>query len=270
MLRGGAGHCDRPRFPEVDRGLPLLDGWSDRSRVSSDSTTPKAIPCSTPNVSSPAITIRALANEKRLRTNRSCRYLGLVRCSIAAMTMAASAGCGMFRNRGVSQTSVKRQKVAATRLATWLRAPAAVATEVFDRLPTTRKPPKRPLKMFAGPCATNSWFGSMSPPLCIAAAFAAPSASAYPTSTMASAPGASSYNKVASSFGGVRWGSPDGMWPATCTPVASPPRRPIRIVATARTTSAAGMLGARKRNNNIAARARMPVRAGASDTSGRC
>jgi hypothetical protein len=64
--------------------------------------------------------------------------------------------------------SVKKQKAAAIRLATWLRAPAAMATEVFDRLPTTRNPPKRPLKMFAGPCHTNSWFGFMSPPLCIA------------------------------------------------------------------------------------------------------
>src|SRR5437667_7432493 len=78
--------------------------------------------------------------------------------------------------------SVKKQKAAAIRLATWLRAPAAMATEVFDRLPTTRNPPKRPLNIFAGPCATNSWFGLMSPPLCIAAAFAAPSASASPTS----------------------------------------------------------------------------------------
>jgi len=84
----------------------------------------------------------------------------------------------MFRNRGVKKISVKKVKTAATRLATWLWAPAAVATEVFDRLPTTRNPPKSPLRMFAGPCATNSWFGSIFPPLCIAAALAAPSASA--------------------------------------------------------------------------------------------
>src|SRR5262249_23033632 len=135
-------------------------------------------PSSTPNVSSPAMTITAVAKVQRLRTNRALRYLGFVRCNIAAMTMAASAGCGIFRNRGVSRMSVKKQKAGAIRLATWLRAPAAMATEVFDRLPTTRNPPKRPLNIFAGPCATNSWFGLMSPPLCMAAAFAAPSASA--------------------------------------------------------------------------------------------
>src|SRR6516162_1632791 len=117
------------------------------------------------------MTITAVANVQRLRTKRSLRYLGFVRCNIAAMTMAASAGCGIFRNRGVSRMSVKKQKAAAIRSATWLRAPAAMATEVFDRLPTTRNPPKRPLKMFAGPCASNSWFGLMSLPLCIAAAF---------------------------------------------------------------------------------------------------
>ena len=94
------------------------------------------------------------------------------------MTMAASAGCGMPRNNGVNKTSVRKQKTAATRLASWVRAPAAMATEVLDRLPTTRKPPKRPLRILAGPCATSSWFGSMSPPPCIAAAFAPPSASA--------------------------------------------------------------------------------------------
>ena len=92
-------------------------------------------------------------------------------------------------------------KTAATRLAIWLRAPAAVATDVFDRLPTTRNPPKSPLRMLAGPCATSSWFGSIVPPLCRAAALAAPSASAYPTSTMASAPGTSSLNLEISSIG---------------------------------------------------------------------
>jgi hypothetical protein len=124
------------------------------------------------------MTITALANDQRLRANRSLKYLGFVRCNIAAMTMAASAGWGIFRNRGVSRMSVKKQRAAAIRLATWLRAPAAMATEVFVRLPTTRNPPKRPLNIFAGPCATNSWFGLMSPPLCTVAAFAAPSASA--------------------------------------------------------------------------------------------
>ena len=38
----------------------------------------------------------------------------------------------------------------------WLRASAAIATEVFDKLPTTRNPPNRPLKILAGPSATNS------------------------------------------------------------------------------------------------------------------
>src|SRR6516225_7638089 len=90
--------------------------------------------------------------------------------------MAASAGCGMFRNRGVKKISVRNVKTAATRLASWLRAPADVATEVFDKLPTTRNPPKSPLRMLAGPCAINSWFGSILPPLCKAAALAAPSA----------------------------------------------------------------------------------------------
>src|SRR5215472_15412185 len=77
---------------------------------------------------------------------------------MAAITIAASAGCGIPRNNGVNKTSVRKQKTAATRLASWVRAPAAIATEVFDRLPTTRNPPKRPLSMLAGPCAISSWF----------------------------------------------------------------------------------------------------------------
>jgi hypothetical protein len=84
----------------------------------------------------------------------------------------------MPRNNGVNTISVKKQETAATRLATWVRAPAAIATEVFDSLPTTRKPPKTPLRIFAGLCAISSWFGSISPPPCSAAAFAPPSGSA--------------------------------------------------------------------------------------------
>src|SRR5262245_32754184 len=53
------------------------------------------MPCSTPNVSSPTMTMAALANANGFRANRSHKYLGLVRCSIAAITMAASAGCGI-------------------------------------------------------------------------------------------------------------------------------------------------------------------------------
>src|ERR1700722_16384535 len=53
--------------------------------------------------------------------------------------------------------------------------------------------------------------------------------------------------------GQVRWGNPDGRWPATCTPAASPPSSPITIVAVAMTTSAAGIAGARWRSRSIAA-----------------
>src|SRR5262245_44543343 len=49
----------------------------------------------------------------------------------------------MFRKSGVKKTSVRRQKTAATRLANWLRAPAAIATEVLEQVPTTRNPPNR-------------------------------------------------------------------------------------------------------------------------------
>ena len=54
---------------------------------------------------------------------------------MAAMTMAARAGCGRSRNSGVSATSVRMQRTAAIRLATCVRAPELMATEVFDRLP---------------------------------------------------------------------------------------------------------------------------------------
>ena len=70
---------------------------------------------------------------------------------MAAMTIAPSAGCGMPRKSGVNKISVRKQKSAAMRLASWVRAPADIATEVLDRLPTTRNPPKRPLRMLAGP-----------------------------------------------------------------------------------------------------------------------
>jgi len=41
--------------------------------------------------------------------------------------MAASAGCGMSRNNGVNDPKVRKQKTAATRLTSWVRAPAAIA-----------------------------------------------------------------------------------------------------------------------------------------------
>ena len=43
-----------------------------------------------------------------------------------------------------------------------VRCPAASATEVLDRLPSTTKPPTRPEAPFAIPCAISSWFGSIS------------------------------------------------------------------------------------------------------------
>src|SRR4030095_6873718 len=61
-------------------------------------------------------------------------------------------------NKGVNRINVRRQNTAATMFANWVRAPAAIATDVFERLPTTRKPPKRPLKMFAGPVGEGLLF----------------------------------------------------------------------------------------------------------------
>src|ERR1700741_2877346 len=60
---------------------------------------------------------------------------------------------------------------------------------------------------------------------------------------MANAPGASSHNIAGSRLGRTRWGRPDGSWPTTLMPAASPPSRLTRIVATTATTSAEGMRG---------------------------
>src|SRR3954463_9980529 len=79
---------------------------------------------------------------------------------------------------------------------------------------------------------------------------------------MASAPGMSSRNVAISKLCTVRPGNPDGMSPATCTPLASPPSSPIRIVAPDMTMRAAGTPGARKRNASIPARHSIPVRRG--------
>ena len=77
---------------------------------------------------------------------------------------------------------------------------------------------------------------------------------------------------MGSRFGDVRWGNPDGMWPAICTPVASPPSRPIKIVAMAMTTSAAssrpsaaiGPSGSKPARSRVG----VPLGTGAADKSG--
>jgi hypothetical protein len=73
----------------------------------------------------------------------------------------ASMPASRIRSRTLSRARAEAQVMP------WpaVRAPAPMATKVLARLPTTRNQPKSPLRMLAGPCAINSWFGSMLPPL---------------------------------------------------------------------------------------------------------
>ena len=139
--------------------------------------TPRAMPCRTPNVSSPAMTTRRngeLPGPREQVTQiarpRKVEHCGDDDRSECRVRQAAEQGRQENKREEAKDCGKEVGELGAS--------PAAMATDVLDRLPTTRNPPKRPLRILPGPWATSSWFGSMSPPSCIAAAFAPPSASA--------------------------------------------------------------------------------------------
>ena len=88
-------------------------------------------------------------------------------------------------------SSVSRMKTALMSEAICVCWPAASATELFERLPSTAKPPTSPAAPHAAPWAMSSWFGSISYPCFAAIARAAASDSEYPTKITASAPSSS-------------------------------------------------------------------------------
>jgi hypothetical protein len=108
------------------------------------------------------MTITALAKDHRLRANRSRKQSGFVRCSTAAITIAASVG----------EETKKGSCNKIGQLALGTR--GHIATEVLDRLPTTKKSPEKAAENISWPVCDQFLIGKC---------------------------------------GNVRSGSPDGRWP---------------------------------------------------------
>ena len=82
--------------------------------------------------------------------------------SDAAMTTAASTGCGRFRNSPGTNRSMPAIMSAPTTPVSWLLAPACSATAVRDPLVLTGKPWNRPAETLAVPMPIISWSASIS------------------------------------------------------------------------------------------------------------
>ena len=82
--------------------------------------------------------------------------------SIASITTAPSVALGRSSKRPARNSIVSRTKPALISEAICERWPAVSATEVFDRLPSTAKPPTNPAAPHAIPCAISSWLVSIS------------------------------------------------------------------------------------------------------------
>ena len=80
------------------------------------------------------------------------------RDSDAAITTAASAGCGRSFSSPGTTTSINVIAAAPTSPATWLFAPACSATAVRDPLVLTGNPWNKPAATFAAPIPIISWF----------------------------------------------------------------------------------------------------------------
>ena len=76
--------------------------------------------------------------------------------TIASMTTAPRVAPGRFSNSVARNSIVARMNTALINDASSDFWPASSATEVFDRLPSTTKPPTSPAAPFAIPCAMSS------------------------------------------------------------------------------------------------------------------
>ena len=168
--------------------------------------TATAMPCSTPSRATLRNATRASTkSERRCRRSRRSPAMSASE-SDAAMTTAASAGCGRLRSRPGATSSMTTIAAAPTSPVTWVRAPLWKATAVRDPLVLTGKPWKNPAAMLAAPTPTISRFPSISAPVLSANTEAVEMVSVRETREMPSAPANSRPRSLERHGGeGERW-----------------------------------------------------------------
>jgi hypothetical protein len=92
------------------------------------------------------------------RRRHSCTVPGMsANDSDAAITTAASAGCGRSRSSPGTRRSINVMTTAPTTPVSWLRAPDCSATAVLEPLVLTGNPWNREAAMLAAPMPIISW-----------------------------------------------------------------------------------------------------------------
>jgi hypothetical protein len=150
-----------------------------------------------------------------------------------------------------------------------VRPPAVAAAAVFDRLPATPRPPKRPLARFAPPVATRSLSASMRYPPRAANRRAALSPSARPTRARAAPDPTTHSSSDAGTPGRPGAGSPAGTSPTVAIPAPSQSSKVEAAMLTTTRIRAHGTRGKSAPRPNSTARERAATSAVARSHSTR-
>ena len=224
-----------------------------------------AMPCSTPTRATP----RNAATESRHSTRRwrqSRTRPGMSASdSDAAMTMAASVGCGRLRSSPGTNTSMSTIAAAPTTPVSCVLAPACSATAVREPLVLTGKPWKNPAATLAAPMPIISPLPSTSWPVRAANADAVEMVSASATRAMPTAPATSSGRSDA----GLGHREGREALAAACRRATRRGRRgrgpPEAAIAITTATSTPGTRGSTREQTRISARLTRPTATAAAD-----
>ena len=135
---------------------------------SSDTTTPKTMPATTPTKNRPIAVATNTTKSRLLVAENRATTLKWISPRAASMTTAPSTAWGRFENIPARNRSVRTVSPATVRPASWVFWPELSLTAVLLRLPHPGKPPTRDEPTQAAPCAMSSWSGENSC-LCLAA-----------------------------------------------------------------------------------------------------
>ena len=157
----------------------------------------------------------AIDSANSVRRRRNSRIVpGMSASEIdAAITTAASVGCGRFCSRPGTNSRISVMAAAPTTPVICVFAPACSATAVREPLVLTGKPWKKPAAMFAAPIPIISWFAETCWPVRAANAEDVEIVSASDTSAMPSAPGRAGRSSPTDTRGMVKGGKPCGSVP---------------------------------------------------------
>ena len=182
----------------------------------------------------------------------------------AAITTAASVGCGRLRSSPGTSTSIRTIAAAPTSPVTWVLAPACWATAVREPLVLTGKPWNRPAPTLAAPMPIISAFPFTSWPVRAANDDAVEIVSVRETSAIPSAP-ATSRGKSETGLGHVREGNPAGSVPTSATPWSERSSAAAAPIATTTAASTPGTLGSQRWRARISDQADQAYRRGGWD-----